>query len=159
MLIDASRVPRPLRLRATVLTMLSLALVAAGSTPQPPAWAASPPSGASTTGSLGEPLNPSTAEQKDLAEHLRRIGAIFYGAWWCPACFRQKNLFGKEGGSRLPYVECDKDDAGRERCTAARIRAYPTWEVKGERREGTLSIEELKTWSGFGVSNGTSRQP
>ena len=46
-------------------------------------------------------------------------------------------------------MECDKDDAGRQRCAAAGIRAFPTWIFKGERREGVLSLEELKLWSAF----------
>ncbi|MFM7652663.1 MAG: hypothetical protein ACKO5M_07075 [Vulcanococcus sp.] len=99
--------------------------------------------------SLGEAVSPSTPEQMDLVEHLRLKGAVFYGAWWCPHCFHQKNLFGTEAGQRLPYVECDKDDAGRQRCAAASIRAFPTWDLKGERREGVLTLEELKLWSGF----------
>jgi len=99
--------------------------------------------------SLGEAVSPSTAEQMALVEHLRLQGAVFYGAWWCPHCFHQKNLFGIEAGQRLPYVECDRDDAGRQRCAAASVRAFPTWDLKGERREGVLSIEELKLWSGF----------
>ncbi len=108
------------------------------------------PAAASTTSSLGEPLATSTPEQQALSAHLRAKGAIFYGAWWCPACFQQKNLFGKEAGNSLPYVECDKTDDGRARCMAAKIRAFPTWELAGkERREGVQTIEELKVWSGF----------
>ena len=99
---------------------------------------------------LGEALRNSTDEQQSLSDHLRQQGALFYGAWWCPACFQQKNLFGEEAGNRLPYVECDKDDAGRERCAAAEIRAYPTWEMEGKARlEGVQSLEELKRWSDF----------
>ncbi|MEB3326310.1 MAG: hypothetical protein VKI39_01225 [Synechococcus sp.] len=105
---------------------------------------------ASTSPSLGEALAPSSPEQIALSEYLSAKGAIFYGAWWCPACFQQKNLFGKEAGNRLPYVECDKSDQGRARCQAAQIRAYPTWDQPGkERREGVQTLEELKIWSGF----------
>ena len=98
----------------------------------------------------------SSPEQLALTEHLRRVGVVFYGAWWCPACFKQKNVFGKEAGNLLPYVECDKTSAGRERCKAVGIKAYPTW-VMGDRRiEGVQTVEELKRWSGF---PGTSPQP
>ena len=117
----------------------------AGSTAPAPAGGAAP--------GLGDAVSPSTPEQMALVEHLRLKGAVFYGAWWCPHCFHQKNLFGTEAGQRLPYVECDKDDAGRQRCAAAGIRAFPTWDLNGERREGVQSLEELKLWSGFG-SNG-----
>jgi glutaredoxin len=100
---------------------------------------------------------PSSAEQLALAEHLHQIGALFYGAWWCPHCHHQKDLFGTEAGQRLPYVECDKDDRGRQRCTTAGIRAFPTWILKGDRREGVLTLEELKIWSGFGQASTKGR--
>ncbi|MFS6827185.1 hypothetical protein [Cyanobium sp. ATX-6F1] len=49
-----------------------------------------------------------------------------------------------------PYVECDKTDDGRAVCTAAKIRAFPTWELAGKPRlEGVQTIEELKVWSGY----------
>jgi len=108
-----------------------------------------PPAGHSTTPTLGQAIKPSNANQLALSEHLRRVGAVFYGAWWCPACFKQKNLFGQEAGNRLPYVECDKSEAGRERCRAADIKAYPTWELNGRRVEGVQTLEELKAWSGY----------
>ncbi|MCP9784972.1 hypothetical protein [Cyanobium sp. N5-Cardenillas] len=105
--------------------------------------------GGSTTPTLGEALAPSGSAQMELTEHLRRIGALFYGAWWCPACFRQKSLFGQQAGDRLPYVECDKTKEGRERCQEAGIKAYPTWVLGSKRLEGVQTIEELKRWSGF----------
>jgi hypothetical protein len=103
----------------------------------------------SSTSSLGEAMKPSSAEQMALSEHLRRSGVLFYGAWWCPACFKQKDLFGKEAGNQLPYVECDKTEAGRDRCRAAEIRAFPTWVMGKNRLEGVQTIEQLKKWSGF----------
>jgi len=105
--------------------------------------------GVSTTPTLGEALAPSGSAQLELAEHLRRIGALFYGAWWCPACFRQKSLFGQQAGDRLPYVECDKTKEGRERCQEAGIKAYPTWVLGTKRVDGVQTIEELKRWSSF----------
>ena len=74
---------------------------------------------------------------------------MFYGAWWCPHCTHQKDLFGPDAAERLPYVECDRDDSGRQRCAAAAIRVFPTWDLNGERREGLLTIEELRIWSGY----------
>ncbi len=111
--------------------------------------AASPGPQASPEPGLGEALAPSSPAQSALGAHLRQKGFLFYGAWWCPACFRQKSLFGEQAGQRLPYVECDRNDAGRERCQAADIRAYPTWVRGQERREGVLSLEELARWSGW----------
>jgi hypothetical protein len=114
-----------------------------------PAARAQPPTGSSTTASLGEALEPSGSEQKALGEWLRQRGITFYGAWWCPACFQQKNLFGREAGNRLPYVECDKEENGRRQCQAAAVKAYPTWVMGSQRLEGVQSIEQLKRWSGF----------
>lgn len=105
--------------------------------------------GASTTPTIGEALKPSNAEQLALSDWLRKRGVIFYGAWWCPACFQQKNLFGQKAGNQLPYVECDKEEAGRQRCQAAGVRAFPTWVQGNQRLEGVQTVEELKSWSGF----------
>ena len=90
-----------------------------------------------------------SSQQAALARHLQRVGAVFYGAWWCNHCNHQKELFGNAAVELLPYVECDKDDAGRQRCAAAQVRAYPTWVLKGEQRLGVLSLDELALWSGF----------
>ena len=104
---------------------------------------------ATTSPTLGPAMQPSTAEQVALVEHLRRQGVLFYGAWWCPACFKQKNLFGQQAGNQLPYVECEKTEEQRERCERAGIQAYPTW-VKGTQRlEGVQSLQHLGDWSGF----------
>jgi hypothetical protein len=103
----------------------------------------------SSSPALGEVLQPSTAQQLALAEHLRRQGAVFYGAWWCPACFKQKNLFGQQAGNQLSYVECEKTDAQRQRCERAGIAAYPTWVMGNQRLEGVQSLERLGQWSGF----------
>ena len=152
---DASSGHRlPTRLLSLALMSLSLVLVGAAGSSRNQALARGGSPSSSTSGSIGEAVSPSTAGQKALVEHLRTPGAIFYGAWWCPHCFHQKNLFGTEAGRRLPYVECDKDQAGRERCQAAKIRAFPTWDLDGERREGLLTIEELAVWSGFKAKTG-----
>ncbi len=103
----------------------------------------------STTPTLGPAMQPSTPEQLALVEHLRRQGVLFYGAWWCPACFKQKNLFGQQAGNQLPYVECEKTDEQRKRCDAAGIGAYPTWVFGSQRLEGVQSLERLGQWSGF----------
>ncbi|MEB3335398.1 MAG: hypothetical protein VKP70_10475 [Cyanobacteriota bacterium] len=104
---------------------------------------------ATTTPTLGPAFQPSTSEQLALVDHLRRQGVLFYGAWWCPACFKQKNLFGQQAGDKLPYVECEKTTEERERCQRAGIAAYPTWVMGNERLEGVQSLKRLAQWSGF----------
>ena len=104
---------------------------------------------ATTTPTLGPAMHPSTAEQLALVEHLRRQGVLFYGAWWCPACFKQKNLFGQQAGNKLPYVECEKTEEQRQRCEKDGISAYPTWVHGDQRLEGVQNLERLGQWSGF----------
>ncbi len=86
-----------------------------------------------------------------LAEHLTKIGAKFYGAYWCPHCEDQKDMFGASV-HRLPYIECSP--GGRRspqaaKCRVARIRSYPTWFINGRRYEGAYSLRELAEFSGF----------
>jgi hypothetical protein len=104
---------------------------------------------ATTTPTLGPAMHPSSAEQLALVEHLRRQGVLFYGAWWCPACFKQKNLFGQQAGNKLPYVECEKTEEQRQRCEKDGISAYPTWVHGDQRLEGVQNLERLGQWSGF----------
>jgi hypothetical protein len=131
---------RPTRSGSRRLLQLGAGLLLAGATlAAPAAWA---------EGQASKP-QASNAEQLRLADHLKRVGMIFYGAWWCGHCQHQKALFGSPAEERLPYVECDKDDNGRQRCNTAKVRAYPSWDYQGERREGVLSLDELKLWSGY----------
>ena len=105
------------------------------------------------SGTIGEPLRDSSEQALQLVDHLRSIGARFFGAWTCPACFRQMNLFGKQAGAEVPYVECRKPEIlpeQAEACREAGIRAYPTWVLSdGQRREGVQSLEALSTWTGL----------
>jgi uncharacterized membrane protein len=85
-----------------------------------------------------------------LAKHLSASGAKFYGAYWCPHCADQKAMFG-QAAALLPYIECDpRSPAGRPQvCDAAGVKAYPTWEIKGQHYEGVLSLDELARLSGY----------
>jgi hypothetical protein len=137
-------------LRSGLLIALSTVLLSVGSTGATSgagsaanAQEAPKGHGAVTT----DPLPPSNPGQKALSVELKAKGALFYGAWWCPACHQQKVLFGEPAISTLPYVECDKTEAGRQRCKAAEIMGYPTWVLKDKPRlVGVQSLEELKTW-------------
>ena len=105
------------------------------------------------TSTIGEPLRDSSPQAIELTQHLNAIGARFYGAWTCPACFRQMNLFGKQAGSAVPYVECRKPKQlpeQAESCKAAGIRAYPTWVLPDDSRKvGVQSLDALSSWSGL----------
>ena len=93
----------------------------------------------------------SGAAEIALAEHLTAIGAKKYGAFWCPHCYEQKQLFGKEAFSEIDYVECDPqgENPQRDTCMAAGIQSYPTWEINGELYPGTKTPQELAELSNF----------
>jgi hypothetical protein len=73
-----------------------------------------------------------------------------YGAFWCPHCADQKDLFGSAVDD-VPYVECDPEgeNAQPQLCRDKDIEGYPTWEIDGELYPGTRSLEELAQLSNF----------
>ena len=137
-----------------LLVAISAGLMGTATGAMTPARSAALPSQALAKAG-GTELSASSPSQLALVEILRSKGVLFYGAWWCGHCNHQKTLFGAEAASKLPYVECDKDDPGRLRCQTAKIRAFPTWDYRGERREGVLELEELRIW--VGAPKGSSR--
>lgn len=91
-----------------------------------------------------------------LSAHLKKIGAKMYGAYWCPHCAQQKELFGEAAFRSIDYVECDPGgtNARPSLCKKAKITGYPTWEIKGKLYPGTQSLEDLAKLSGYsGPSN------
>lgn len=86
-----------------------------------------------------------------LAKHLTQVGAKFYGAFWCPHCRDQKQLFGKEAARLIPYVECSKPDGRKVYpvCLQNQVQSYPTWKVNGKTVTGTQSLVELTKLSGY----------
>lgn len=102
--------------------------------------------------SEAEPSGPEDPMVRQLADHLKKEGVLFYGASWCPHCQEQKRLFGASA-SRLPYVECSP--AGRNApqataCTRAGVNTYPTWIINGRATVGeVLSLAQLADASGF----------
>jgi glutaredoxin len=88
--------------------------------------------------------------KQQLAEHLTATGAQMYGAFWCPHCDTQKQLFGR-AVAHIPYVECDPEgeNAQPQRCQEKGIQGYPTWEIDGEFYPGVHSLETLAILSGY----------
>lgn len=80
-----------------------------------------------------------------LAKHLTAIGAKEYGAYWCPHCFEQKQLLGKEAFAEINYIECAPEgiDPQPDACRAAKIQSFPTWEINGKVEPGIKTPEEL----------------
>ncbi len=87
-----------------------------------------------------------------LAQHLNDIGANMYGAYWCPHCHDQKQLFGKEAVAQMPYVECAPDGLNSQTAVCQAIpelKGFPSWEVNGQFLEGTQTLETLAAASGY----------
>jgi len=91
-----------------------------------------------------------SGSDQSLAKHLTNIGATMYGAYWCPYCSKQKNLFGTDF-IHINYVECDPKGTNPNPtlCKTKNITAYPTWEINEKMHKGVYSIEELASLSGF----------
>ena len=95
----------------------------------------------------------STSYSRDLAAHLKSVGAKMYGAFWCSHCEDQKEFFG--AGADIPYVECFPN--GWERgtpvaaaCSAADIQGFPTWILAdGQKFEGEKTLAELAKLTGY----------
>jgi thiol-disulfide isomerase/thioredoxin len=80
-----------------------------------------------------------------LAQCLKDNGVVFYGAFWCPHCKKQKEDFGA-AQSALPYVECSTPDGNSQTpiCAAKGIKSYPTWVFPdGSELTGEQSLEVL----------------
>ena len=73
-----------------------------------------------------------------------------YGAYWCPHCAEQKEMF-ESSFQFVPYVECGVPGSRDEApvCKDAGVKHFPTWQfADGERREGTLPLPALSTKTG-----------
>jgi len=100
-------------------------------------------------------FNPASGPEKPylkgLAVHLKESGARFYGAYWCPTCQKQKDLF-EASVERLPYVECTPNGRRGVRnfdCVANQVESYPTWVIGGQRYTGVMSVAQLAALSGY----------
>jgi uncharacterized membrane protein len=94
-------------------------------------------------------------QARALASYLSEQGAKFYGAYWCPHCQQQKEIFGLSA-KRLPYVECSPDGQRSPQapeCVAQKIMNYPTWIINGQRIEEVLSLQRLADATGFHLPN------
>jgi uncharacterized membrane protein len=101
---------------------------------------------------LGPPITTiSSPAAVDLAKHLTSIGAKMYGAYWCPHCHEQKEVFGKEATKLLNYVECDPNGLNPhpDECKAQNVTGYPTWAIQGKTYSGFQSLEELAKSSNY----------
>ena len=87
----------------------------------------------------------------ELARHLSRQGAVLYVAYWCPHCFEQKQMFGREAVSELKVVECAPDGFQNQAalCEQKQLVGYPSWEIDGQVDAGVKSLRRLSELSRF----------
>ena len=88
----------------------------------------------------------------EFAQCITDSGAKFYGAFWCPHCQAQKQLFGKSA-KKLPYIECSTPDKQpTAQCLAAGIKGYPTWIFSdGRQASGEQTFAQLAEKTGCPV--------
>jgi uncharacterized membrane protein len=81
-----------------------------------------------------------------LASDLKSLNSRMFGAFWCSHCYDQKQAFGYEAMTSIPYVECDREgfDNERDLCKEKKVPGYPTWEIGGKLFPGERSLEELR---------------
>lgn len=84
------------------------------------------------------------------AQCLGIKGAKMYGAFWCPHCQTQKEMF-DSSFQYAPYVECGVKGSRTpaQVCVDAGIKHYPTWVfADGARVEGEHPLEFLSQETG-----------
>jgi len=85
------------------------------------------------------------------AQCLNSKGLKMYGAWWCPHCAEQKELFGY-AFQYVNYTECGiegQTHSVNEQCKKDGIKNFPTWQFSdGSRHEGVLTLSDLADKSG-----------
>jgi uncharacterized membrane protein/glutaredoxin len=110
------------------------------------------PTTESTPGIGWEIKSTSTAAEIELAKHLTQTGAKMYSAYWCPHCYEQKQLFGKQAWAEVTNVECAVDakkNPQPEACTKAGVKGFPTWIIDGKLDPGVKKLAKLAELTGY----------
>jgi thiol-disulfide isomerase/thioredoxin len=110
-------------------------------------YAVSGPSSGTVSGNPTSVSGTGSGPNLALAQCLKDNGVVFYGAFWCPHCKKQKEEFG-DAVSALPYVECSTPDGNSQTpiCAAKGIKSYPTWVFPdGTRLTGEHTVQEIAT--------------
>lgn len=87
-----------------------------------------------------------SSEYDSVAQCLTEKGVTMFGAWWCPHCEKQKEMFGG-AFEHIDYVECSPGGSREmsQECKDEGIQGYPTWrfpdgtELRGEQPVATLA--------------------
>jgi thiol-disulfide isomerase/thioredoxin len=110
------------------------------------------PTSAPTPGIGWEITSTSGTAEIQLAKYLAKKDVKIYGAYWCPHCYEQKQLFGKEAWAIVKQVECADDAQTNPQpkvCKKAGIKGFPTWKVKGKLEPGVKKLAELSKITGY----------
>ncbi|CAJ1958704.1 unnamed protein product [Cylindrotheca closterium] len=90
----------------------------------------------------------STDQAIELAKMLTEKGMVFYGAFWCPHCSRQKEIFGAQAFSLLNYQECAPKGYGFKG-VCKDIDGYPSFRSKGGMLRKTIDFSGERPLSYF----------
>ena len=77
-------------------------------------------------------------ERVKLADCLAEKGAVLFITSNCLECERQMEIFGSEGTSHLPILQC----SSLEDCPSSS--GFPSWLINGEKISGVQEIDSLK---------------
>lgn len=98
----------------------------------------------------------STDQAIALAKYLQSTNSKMYGAFWCPHCQRQKELFGKEAWKYVTYLECSPKGYKSKFATCIQdgIDGYPSWSFgNGKSQGGEMELAEIAKLSGYSKKN------
>jgi uncharacterized membrane protein/glutaredoxin len=116
-----------------------------------------PPTPTPTPGIGWEIQSTSSSAEIDLAKHLTQKGVKMYSAYWCPHCYEQKQLFGKQAWAEITNVECAADakkNPQPEVCAKAGIKSFPTWSINGKLEAGVKKLADLGELTGYKGTTG-----
>lgn len=91
-----------------------------------------------------------TGNLDDFAKCITEKGTIFYGAYWCPHCIKNKEMFGNSI-NYINYVECAIQGSNEQNpiCVLEGVKGYPTWKFSdNSTHEGEITLQELSTKTG-----------
>ena len=99
-------------------------------------------------------FQPAEGKYDALAMCLSDKGMSMYGAYWCPHCANQKEMFGSSF-KYVSYIECDPkgDNANPQLCQEKGVEGYPTWIYEGQKYEGEMTLQKISDISGCNIEN------
>ncbi len=90
-------------------------------------------------------FKPSYGVSEEFAKCLSEKGFVMAGTMECPACQKQRALFGKSF-EFINFKDCDRES---EWCESNGIISYPTWVLPdGKKVRGVQTIKPLSVLSG-----------